>query len=212
MTACIVISEKNTSSAIALANKYKIAEVRLDLCLYDIKSIKLVFQSHNNLIATFRHHSNNIIEKIRTLKYAIQYGAKYIDIEYELDDDLKSELIQFAQLYDAKIILSYHNYHETDNRDTLIKIINDMSKHKPQYIKIACKTNTENDAAVILSLYESYTNLIAFGIGENSKFSRIAAIELGAPFTYIYFGDQVNKLAEGMLSSVEFEAITKFKK
>jgi 3-dehydroquinate dehydratase len=60
----------------------------------------------------------------------------------------------------------------------------------------------------LFNLYEGEENLIAFGMGDDAKFTRVTALFLGSPFTYVYFLSQ-NKTAEGQLSYKEFDLMVK---
>jgi 3-dehydroquinate dehydratase type I len=206
MKACVVIAENNLFKAISIAKRYETAEVRLDLCKFSNHNLKLMFESHPNLIVTHRDN-RDLLEKTNAIKLAIESGAAMVDIEYKLDEDCKLEILQTAKTHNCKVIISYHNAELTPSLDELREIITESKKWSPTYIKIVTKTNSKFDALRLLNLYDAYDNVIAFGLGENSKYTRIASVYLGAPFMYIYFGTLKNQIASGQLSAKEFEVL-----
>jgi len=207
MKACVTISEQNIKKAGSIVEKFDIAEIRLDLCEYNSQQIKSIFSIKKDLIATYRCDKSKINAKMETLKQALESGAKYIDLEADLEDKHFSELVLFARNYGAKIIYSYHNYNETESDERLHKIIDTGKEKGADLIKLALKTNSKEDCIRIMNLYTYEKNLIAFGSGEDSKFTRIASLFLGAPFTYVYFGTAKNQLAEGQLGHRQFAEI-----
>jgi len=119
-------------------------------------------------------------------------SISYIDLNVNFDDKTLALLIDYSRKKQTKIILSYHNYLETPPKNDLIKIIDCCEKYKPDVIKVACKANSMEDCANLLSLYydtatrvpEISKKLICISMGNLGKISRIASIYLGAPFTY----------------------------
>ncbi len=206
MKACVVIAENNLLKAISIAKRYEIAEVRLDLCKFSNHNLKLMFESHSNLIVTHRDN-NDLQAKVSAIKLAIESGAAIVDVEYKLDEDCKLEILQVAKTFSCKVIISYHNSELTPTSEQLSEIIKESKKWNPTYIKIVTKANSKFDSLRLMNLYDIHENMIVFGLGENFKFTRIASVYLGAPFMYIYFGTLKNQIASGQFSAKEFDVL-----
>lgn len=207
MSACATICETNIEKAIQLAQRFSIAEIRLDLCGFEQESISRMFASHPNLIATYRSDKLNDENKMMALKCAIESGASMVDLEIEAHDDIKRSLTELCKGYPVKLILSYHNFERTEDIESLRKIVEVSKSQGADYVKIATKTHSKLDIINLLRLYQEYDNIIAFGMGEHSKFTRWMCLHLGAPFTYVYDEESSNQLAEGQLSASEYDAL-----
>jgi 3-dehydroquinate dehydratase-1 len=205
MMACVSIAEKNIIKAIAIAKKFEIAEFRLDLCEYNSEQIHKAFSAHANLIATYRGEAKDVLKKVETLKLAINFGAAYIDIEYNLEEKYLYELLEFAHNHRVKVILSHHNFEYTDELSILEEIIAQCHDRGATYVKIATKATSRLDFLRIQNLYKDHSDIIAFCLGDPYRISRISCLILGAPFTYVYNGNKKNQTAEGQLSFREYE-------
>ena len=120
---------------------------------------------------------------------AIESGAEYIDLEYDIffNDSSYGGIIKQAKLNLCKIIVSYHNYEETPEINILKSIVIKCLLSDTDIIKIACKANKPEDNITLLSLYNMASKkkkILSIGMGEGGKITRIAGAFLGAPFTY----------------------------
>lgn len=211
MKACVVISEKNIEKAIELIHKYELCEIRLDLCQFNDDEIRKIFSQGRNLIATFHGNEDTVSERVETLKLAIESGATYVDIDYYLDLNIFINLIEFAKKHNCISIVSYHNFEETPMDFLFDSIIQNAQSCGSDIVKIATKSNQKDDADRILELYDFHSNIIAFCMGEEAKYTRIESLKRGAPFCYVYDGEDKNKVADGQMSLNEYEeAIKKF--
>ncbi|OFY91405.1 MAG: hypothetical protein A2236_00380, partial [Bacteroidetes bacterium RIFOXYA2_FULL_33_7] len=154
---CVSISQQNFIDCIEAIGKAKMAEIRIDLVKLSELELEKLFKLPIKTIATCRigYYSEN--EIIKLLKLAIKSGAKFIDIETELFENLKLELTPFAQKYNTKIIISYHNFEKTPSQKELQKIIKNCFNQGADIVKIACKSNSEKDNLRILDLYKFHT-------------------------------------------------------
>jgi 3-dehydroquinate dehydratase-1 len=210
MKACVVISESNIKLAISIAQKFEMAEIRLDLCQFRNQHIKDIFSPSTITIATYREKDSSYasVGKIESLKKAIEAGANYIDIELELNARQREDLIAYSKGFGTKIIISHHNFEKTPPIELMkdkIELANSLGAH---ITKIVTKVNFRDDCLTLFNLYKGAENLIAFGMGEDAKFTRITALFLGAPFAYVYYLGS-KKVAEGQLSYKEFESAMK---
>jgi 3-dehydroquinate dehydratase I len=207
---CVSISEPSVKKILNLIRKSEIAEVRLDLMDLSDQDIEKVFSGEGKIIATCCAGKFSDEQRKKKLEKAIESGASYVDIEIDAPDAFKKELVSSAHKHNCKVILSYHNFNETPPTDELAKMVDACFAQGADIAKIACLANSESDAARILSLYARYKNLVALGMGENGKITRVASLLLGAPFSYVSTGSaketapgqinrkQMTKVLEGL--------------
>jgi 3-dehydroquinate dehydratase-1 len=182
---CVAISDTDFEKCLSMLKKTDMAEIRLDLTQFSEEQIRHLFSLQKKLIATYRPlEGKEEEERMEQLKTAIEAGADYVDIEFESADDYRNEIIAFAHKHNCDVIISYHNYDCTPGLDHLRKIVAESFQKDADVIKIATMVRTNNDNASILSLYNIPGRVIAFGMGNLGKITRIVAPFLGAEFTY----------------------------
>lgn len=176
----------------------EIAEIRLDGADLSPADIGKIFSLPCKLIATCRPSDQTDTHRIKLLMTAIISGAAYVDLEVESTPESREEIIKAARLQGCQVILSYHNFETTPPKHELETIIDQCFFFGADIAKISCFSNSLADTARIISLYDYIErlrkteksgitgdhNIIAIGMGEKGKFTRVAAPFLGAPFTY----------------------------
>jgi 3-dehydroquinate dehydratase type I len=208
---CVSIANSSEISVIETIKKYPMAEVRLDaLNTLNSRIIREIFSSHDNLIATLRPCKIEEKDRINLLIEAVNFGAKYVDIEIETDISLINKIQNAVNKNNCKLIISYHNYKKTPTKEKLTSIVDECKKLNADIVKIATFINKKEDNATILSLYGIYKNIIAIGMGNSGKITRVASVLCGAPFT---FAAENNKLtAPGQLNIETFKTIYSYLK
>jgi len=196
---CACIAEKDVKKCLNSLDRVEMAEIRIDLTEFNDEEIKQVFSQRKKLIATCRPGKFTDKERIEKLKLAIESGATFVDIEYEAPLEYRVELIDFAHTHQCDVIMSYHNYKETPDLDELEKIMLSCFKKGGDLAKIATHVNVNRDNSKILSLYKAPGRLIAIGMGDLGKISRVVAPFLGAEFTYAALDENL-KTAPGQIS------------
>jgi len=203
---CLSIGNIDYTDTLEQLKKVAIAEIRMDLLTFTDKEFALVFNSHPNLIATYRISKENHEEMVRKINLALENGCKYVDIDIstpiEFLDLIKKKTVELNR----QLILSYHNFEKTPNTLELRKIVESMFQWGAYLAKIACMANTNDDCDRVLSLYSKYKNLIAFSMGEIGKRTRLAALKMGAPFTYASI--EGKETAPGQMSFDEMKALS----
>jgi 3-dehydroquinate dehydratase-1 len=203
---CASISEKNVEKCIESLGRVDMAEIRIDLSGLKNDEIKRVFSSGKKLIATCRPGKINDEDRKDMLKIAVESGATYVDIEYEAPPEFKNDLIDFAHKHECDVIISYHNYDRTPELEELEKIVNDIYAQGADLAKIATHVNMNRDNSKILSLYKAPGRLVAVGMGDLGRISRVVAPFLGAEFTYASLNDS-STTAPGQIS---YEKLNQF--
>jgi len=181
---CASIAEKDVEKCIESLEKVEMAEIRIDLAEYSNEEIRRVFSLRKKTIATCRPGKIREEERVEMLKIAIESGATYVDIEYEASPEYKNDLIDYAHKHQCDVIISYHNVDKTPELDELETIVHDCYAQGADLAKIATHVNVNRDNSKILSLYKAPGRLVAIGMGDLGRISRIVAPFLGAEFTY----------------------------
>lgn len=183
---CVSIAEPTIELVLQSMQNEEFAEIRLD-AIKDLTtaSIWRIFSQNVRLVATCRSGYYTDAEKVKFLCGAIDAGATYVDIEVDASDDLINKIVSHAHTTKTKVIMSYHNFDKTPVVVELEEIVDWCFKSGADVAKIVCKAKSPAECARILSLYESGKPIIAFGLGSENAFTRVASLFLGAPFTYV---------------------------
>lgn len=189
---CVSIVKRNFSEIIEIIPNYELAEIRLDQCPLTNDEIIKLFSTHRNLIATCRPGHDSDKESFKRLCLAVDSGALMADVNVTINEDFLKELKKHLQEKSCSLILSYHDFEKTPDEKFLYEKIQQMLDLGADILKIACKVNHESDCAKILSLYHSvsmmtHKKLIALGMGDKGRITRLAAQYVGAPFTFAAF-------------------------
>lgn len=187
---CTSIQRKTLSEILEiLQDPYvEMAEIRLDLCPLSDEDITEVFSATDKpLIATCRSKGNNTEEALHKLENAVRSGARYADLEVEAPARTSQELRRICRDCGAGLIRSWHDFEWTPDIDTLEMYVARCERYGADVVKIVTSCHNKADAGRILSLYGKSGRrgrLVAFGMGEAGKASRLECLRLGAPFTY----------------------------
>jgi 3-dehydroquinate dehydratase-1 len=203
---CASIAEKDIEICLKAIEKVEMAEIRIDLAEYNDDEIRKVFALRKKLIATCRPGKIRDEERALMLKIAIVSGATYVDIEFEAPWAYKNDLITFAHSHQCDVIISYHNYDKTPDLEELENIVHECYTQGADLAKIATHINVNRDNSKILSLYKAPGRLVAIGMGDLGRISRIVAPFLGAEFTYASLSD-AEATAPGQIN---FERLSQF--
>lgn len=164
-----------------------VAEIRLDLCdMTQAQVRKLFMDAKIPLIAICRKSTIPVIET------ALESGAKFIDIDAIYSDSFYRTLAPILRRRNIKKLFSYRNFNETPDIEELVKIYKRSVKNGADVVKIAATANTIEDAERIISLYRLQRDgelgdnvpLIAFAMGKRGTYTRLEALNLGAPMMY----------------------------
>ncbi len=190
----------------------EMAEIRLDRLDFSLQQVREIFLMHHRLIATCRPGNISEAERTKLLLTALEAGAAYVDIEIDAGARFTETVTAACRKIDCKVIISYHNYENTPPLKELKVLVNKCFSSGADVAKIACQVNSEADAARILSLYDfdyqanGEEKIVAIGMGEKGKITRLAAPLLGAPFTYASLSEG-RETAPGQLTKQTLEDI-----
>jgi 3-dehydroquinate dehydratase I len=186
---CVSLAEKDPNVCLDILEKVEMAEIRIDLAELSDDDIRKIFSTRKKLIATCRPGKYSQPERIHKLNLAVESGATFVDIEFEAEEDFRNKIMEYAQERQCDVIISYHNYELTPELEELEKIMQKCFEFGANMAKIATMIRVNRDNSKILSLYKAPGRLVAIGMGELGKISRIVAPFLGAEFTYASLTD-----------------------
>ena len=172
----------------------EMAEIRLDLCPLSDEEIEELFsESDTPLIATCRADAcASPEEAARRLRLAIEAGARFADLEIEAPAQVSKDFQHLCRKNGTEIIRSYHNFEETPDIEILEMALARCFRYGADIAKVVTTCHSAEDAARIESLYSVVLEgvdslqgrLIAFGMGDAGRSTRLECLKRGAPFTY----------------------------
>lgn len=204
---CVSIADLSVDEAVKVIGSNELSEVRLDRLKFGDSDIRRLFSTENKTVATYRpSESVTDAQRKKTLIEAINAGATYVDVEVESEDDFKNEVIEAARLKNCRSIVSYHDFVKTPVISELEQIMKWCFESGCDIAKIACHVDSIEGCSRLLSLYSCGKPVISIGMGEQGKITRIAAVLLGAPFTYASV-DSSRQTAPGQIDSEKLKTI-----
>ena len=172
----------------------EMAEIRLDRCpLTDEQIEELFSESDTPLIATCRiAESPSEEEAERRLRLAIEAGARFADLEIEAPAPVSKRFQHLCRTQGTEIIRSYHDFEGTPDIEILQRVLARCFRYGADIAKIVTTCHDAEDAARIESLYTIVLEevdslqgrLVAFGMGDAGRQTRLECLRRGAPFTY----------------------------
>lgn len=204
---CVSIADVSIKEAEKIITENELSEVRLDRLKAGNDEIKSIFSSKGKTIATYRP-VEGLDEESRknALILAIESGASYVDVEVEASDSFKADIIAAARKNKCMVIVSYHDFTKTPVMRELEQVLTWCYESGADIAKVACRVNSVEDNARLLSVYSMNRNVISIGMGELGRITRIAATLLGAPFTYASI-DRERITAPGQMDSASLKNI-----
>ena len=190
---CTSIQHKTYEEILGILPQLEMAEIRMDLCpLSDSEIEELFAQTDIPLIATCRAMDNTWAEAENKLTIAVQAGARFADLEIEAPSDFSRRFQKLCRECGTELIRSYHDFVGTPDDRGLQMALARCFRYGADIAKIVTTCHNEDDAKRISGLYSVVLEdvdslqgrLIAFGMGDAGRETRIGCLLRGAPFTY----------------------------
>lgn len=192
---CTSIQHKTYTQILDALNapEVEMAEIRLDLCKLSDEEIEDLFGcSDTPLVATCRHGLVSWEEVERRLSVAISAGARFADLEIEAPASLSKRFQKLCRVNGTEIIRSFHDSDGTPGDEVLHMALARCFRYGADIAKIVTTCSTPAEARRLQALYaivlegidSMQGRLIAFGMGEAGRMSRLECLRRGAPFTY----------------------------
>ena len=193
----------------------EMAEIRLDRCPLSDEEIGSLFsESDTPLIATCRLDGCATPQEAeRRLSLAIEAGARFADLEIEAPAPVSKRFQQLCRRHGTEIIRSYHHFEKTPAPEVLQMTLARCFRYGADIAKIVTTCHDPEDAARIEALYTLVLEgvdslqgrLVAFGMGEAGRDTRLECLRRGAPFTYAALSPE-EATAPGQWSVAEMNA------
>lgn len=192
--------------ALKCAKENEMIEIRADLLHFTKGEYIQLFHSGPKVVFTLRPEDPKNSHRRELFEMAINEEVDYIDLEIEsAGRDLEWLKSQCAGGSTA-IILSYHNYELTPDPEELKSILKMCFNMGADVAKIATLVNKDEDLVKLFSLYRKQGRKIVLGMGEKGILSRLAALALGAEFSYAA-PDSAEGTAPGQLKLSEMKEL-----
>ena len=172
----------------------EMAEIRLDSCPLSEEEIRSLFSgSDKALIATCRGEDGDWNKVIRRLGAAIEAGAGFADLELEAPVGASKEFRRLCRDNGCQAIRSFHDFGGTPDAGYLMQVMERCFRYGADIAKIVTTCHDAADAERIGGLYGMTTEdgiaiepqrLIAFGMGEAGRQTRLDCLRKGSPLTY----------------------------
>lgn len=118
--------------------------------------------------------------------------ALYVDIiDIELSSErLREKVIKIAKENNCLALVSYHDFEKTPSEEQIQKIIDKALELGADIIKYAFNVKTKEDVARILCITNKNKdkNIVAIGMGELGRITRVSGFFFGSVITYSYIG------------------------
>jgi 3-dehydroquinate dehydratase type I len=232
---CTTIINKDRQGVLEALETCEMAEIRLDSCDLSMKDIDEVFSSDVPLVATCRIaevmakepslQDPSMSDQSREIKAmqiaerklirAIEAGARYVDVEIEVQKQMSKRVRNAAHESGTVFIRSYHDFCGTASVEDLHNMVEKCRYHGADIVKLVTTAASEEDVQKVMSLYEwcrteasngvealADGGLIAFCMGDAGKSSRIDCLKHGAPYTYAALNEQ-DAAAPGQMPTSE---------
>ena len=142
-------------------------------------------------------------ERISYLKKACEYGATYVDVEWETPENLRNQLM--ARRGTTKVIVSYHEMHKTPPLEDLLSLWHKMSATGADVIKIIPYANNMEDSLTVLNFLMEVEKskkghkIISHCMGEDGRITRVLSPLFGSMLAFASL-EGIGKTAPGQMT------------
>ena len=188
---CTCIQNKKLSEIQELLPSLEMAEIRLDRCPLSLDEIHLLFADTDTpLVATCR--SEECPDALERLEAAIRAGARYADLEMDVAPAVGRRIRATCEEWGTTLIRSFHNHRLTPSPEVLSLLYKEARSAGGEIVKIATLVTSEADVEALVRLYDEAApgTLLAIGMGEMGRATRLEALRRGAPFTYACLSEE----------------------
>ena len=194
------VSDDNLEKIIPIAvdKKIDMIELRIDQFSnleinYILEKSRFVKKYDLGIIATVRSEQEGgkaipDDERIKIFEAVVEY-SDILDIELT-STAINQKVIEIAKDEGKLSLVSYHDFEKTPTEEEIQEIIDKAAFLSPDIIKYAFKVNSHEDVSRILCVTAKNRDkkLVAIGMGEEGKITRVAGFFFGSILTYTYIG------------------------
>ena len=214
MMICASITESDMDSMVRVANLVSsdIVEIRLDY-IRDFSCIERLREIKKPLIATCMpkfeggNFEGSEEERIALLLRAIEF-SDYVTIELRTEKNLISKILKSAKRNGVKVILAYHDFESTPDKEEIIKILRRQKALGGDIGKIAFMPKNYQDVMNTMEVLFQRIGIpiIAISMGRIGRISRVIGPILGSYLTFAS-PEKGKESAEGQLTVEELRKI-----
>lgn len=204
---CVSVASKDGLSAAINAGSGLI-ELRLDLIRATPGELFKLLPEEMDSIVTCRPGVYSEGDRVELLKSSMALGASWVDMEIDTPAGEMEILMKAAASAGTGIILSYHNFERTPDREELESVMIACYEKGGDIAKIATQVNAPEDIRNLLNLYDLPGRKVILGMGSRGRITRVMAPYLGAEFTFASAGEEV-ATAPGQLGVEQLSDIFK---
>ena len=211
------VDDKNLEETLKMAKEkpIDIIELRIDKfesydTNYILEKAKLVKDYGFTLLSTVRSKEEGGAElsdeeRLNIFQEVIPV-SDIVDVEL-LSESINREVIDIVKKEGKLSLVSYHDFEKTPSEEEIQSIIDKGASLSADIIKYAFSVKSSEDVGRILSVtYRNRDkNLVAIGMGELGKLTRVAGFFFGSLISYTFIGKsfapgqiEVDKLVEEM--------------
>jgi 3-dehydroquinate dehydratase I len=172
----------------AIKSGAELIELRLDLIREHPGRLFPLIPGGVKCIVTCRHGIYDDFERVELIKSGIELGAAFVDLEIETPADYLQDITKAAAKAGTKVIVSYHDFERTADREELESIMIACYEKGGEIAKIATQVNAHDDIRNLLSLYDLPGKKVILGMGQMGRITRLMGPYLGAEFTFASTG------------------------
>jgi 3-dehydroquinate dehydratase-1 len=203
---CVSLGNISFDQAAKIAAEEEMIEIRADLLLFTDDQFRGLLRISKKSIFTCRPGVYSETKRKELFELAIDEGASFIDLEVESPKEFLSEIKKSLEISDTQLIISYHNFENTPSFKELSEILTSCYNSGAVLAKLATAVLHEDDLKTMFSLYSIPGRKVLIGMGVKGIITRIAAIFMGAEFSFASPND-FEKTAPGQLSVDEMKEI-----
>ena len=149
-------------------------------------------------------------DRAELLCQALQWGARYVDIELLAAAEIRERILEQAHRVGAQVIVSSHDFQSTPSGEILEQRLEQMIASGADIAKIVVTAQGPRDSLRILALQEKAMAagfpLSGFAMGAAGAISRLATLYLGGFMTYAALSPE-QATAPGQLSVGQLHAM-----
>ena len=170
---CTTIINKDFEGVLKALESCEMAEIRLDSCDLSMKEIDDIFSSDVPLVATCRVADvmandpalqnpalSNPSRRIKAMQIAekrlvraIEAGARYVDVEMEVEKQMSKRIRNAAHESGTVFIRSYHDFEGTDSLEGLKAMVEKCQYHGADIVKLVTTARAQDDVDRVMALY-----------------------------------------------------------
>lgn len=206
---CIPIKKKTFASTIkTLKEAEKIADI-IEIWFDEIKD--LTAKKLDQLFCTKKLPIIYKVQNGKQIKEILSHKIEYIDLDISAPRKTVKEVGKISKK--TKIIISYHNFTKTPDKNTLKRIIKKILKKDADIIKLATTAKSFEDSLRMLELIDELSKkhlIIGVCMGKRGEITRTSGHLFGNYLMYAPI-KKTDKTARGQIDALTLKKIWRLK-